>query len=100
MPRVFFWLLVALVLAPLHARADGYADELIERARQLRLAERAEWRKLVHYVPNLVSPGVHSQIDSPAFFNAPGGKQDPLTELEETISGFLEPTSAGDDHTQ
>ena len=100
MPRGFFWLLVALVLAPLHARADGYADELIERARQLRLAERAEWRKLVHYVPNLVSPGVHSQIDSPAFFNAPGGKQDPRTELEATLRGFFAPPAAGDDHPQ
>ncbi|HWV92390.1 MAG TPA: hypothetical protein VNZ59_20120, partial [Burkholderiales bacterium] len=88
------------MLAPLHARADGYADELLERARQLRLAERAEWRKLVHYVPNLVAPGVHSQIDSPAFFNAPGGKQDPRTELEATLRSFFAPAAAGDDHPQ
>ena len=94
----FFWLLAALLLAPLHALADRYADELTERARQLRLAERAEWRKLVHYVPNLASPGAHSQIDSPAFFNAPGGKQDPRAELEATLRSFFAPPAADDDH--
>ncbi|HJT62592.1 MAG TPA: DUF4105 domain-containing protein [Burkholderiales bacterium] len=100
MPRGFFWLLVALLVAPLHALAGGYADELIERARHLRLAERAEWRKLVHYVPDLVSPGVHSQIDSPAFFNATLGKQDPRAELEATLRSFFAPPAAEDDHPQ
>ena len=83
------------------AAADGgYADELIERARQLRLAERAEWRKLVHYVPNLASPGMHSQVDSRSFFNAPSGKVDPRAELEATLRGLFAEAPEGDDHPQ
>jgi hypothetical protein len=73
---------------------------LIERARQLRLAERAEWRKLVHYVPNLASPGMHSQVDSRSFFNAPSGKEDPRAELEATLRGFFAQAPEGDDHPQ
>jgi hypothetical protein len=62
---------------------------LIERARAARLAERPEWRKLLHYVPNLIAPGVHGLVDSRAFYNAPQGKSDPLAELEATLRGFF-----------
>jgi len=100
-PRVFFWLLAAALLSPLGALARDYADELVERAKQQRLAERAEWRKLVHYVRNPVSPGMHSQVDSPSFFIAPGGKQDPRAELEATLRSFFAQASApDDDHPQ
>ena len=99
MPRGFFWLLAAL-LSPLSALAGDYADELVERARQLRLADRAEWRKLVHYVRNPVSPGMHSQVDSRSFFNAPGGKQDPQAELEATLRSFFAQAPESDDHPQ
>jgi len=99
-PRGFFWLLAAALLSPLHALAGDYADELVERANQLRLAERAEWRKLVHYVRNPVAPGMHSQVDSPSFFTAPGGKQDPRAELEATLRSFFAEASAPDDHPQ
>src|SRR5262245_7977413 len=78
-PRGFFSLLLAAALfqpGTPAAADDGYAAELIERARRLALAERPEWRKLLHYVPDLISPGMHSQVDSPAFFVAPQGKVD------------------------
>jgi len=72
------------------AAADGaYADQLVERARALKLAERAEWRKLLHYVPNLIAPGMHSLVDSRDFFNAPDGKNDPRAELEATLRSFF-----------
>ena len=74
---------------PARAADDGYADELIARARSLELAERAEWRKLLHYVPNLIAPGVHGQVDSRAFYNAPDGKNDPRAELEATLRSFF-----------
>jgi uncharacterized protein DUF4105 len=99
-PRGFFWLLLAALLSPPRALAGDYADELIERARELRLAERAEWRKLVHYVRNPVSPGMHSQVDSRSFFNAPGGKQDPRAELEATLRSFFAQAPDSDDHPQ
>lgn len=80
-----------MLLAPaaaLGASDPAYLEELAARSRQLRLAERPEWRKLLHYVPNLASPGVHSLVDSPQFFNAPGGKTDPQAELEATLASF------------
>ena len=39
-------------------------------------------------MPDLASPGVHSLIDNPDFFNAPGGKTDPRAELEATLASF------------
>ena len=39
----------------------AYLEELVAKSRQLRLAERPEWIKLLHYVPNLIAPGVHGQ---------------------------------------
>jgi hypothetical protein len=81
--------LAGALLRPCFASDGGYAGELIERARRLGLAERPEWRKLVHYVPNLIAPGMHSQVDSRAFFNAPDGKDDPRAELEATLRGFF-----------
>jgi hypothetical protein len=70
------------------ATDSAYLAELVAKSRQLRLAERQEWRKLVHYVPNLVSPGVHGLVDSTAFYTAPDGKVDPRSELEATLASF------------
>jgi hypothetical protein len=89
-------LLLAGALVRPCAGAD-YADALVERARALRLAERAEWRKLGHYVPNLIAPGLHSLVDSPDFFNAPGGKHDPAAELDATLRAFFSPAPDGDE---
>jgi hypothetical protein len=80
-----------LALAPATALAVGdsaYDEQLVARARELRLAERPEWHKLLHYVPNLVAPGFHSLVDSPEFFNAAAGKNDPQAELEGTLLAF------------
>jgi uncharacterized protein DUF4105 len=87
------WLLVtgALAVLPCAAGAAAQGDHLsslVEKSRQLRLAERPEWRKLVHYVPNAVAPGWHSLVDSPQFFNAADGKLDPRSELEATLASF------------
>lgn len=88
MPQGFFFLLL-LLPGFAAAAAGGYADELVERARTLKLAERAEWRKLLHYVPNLIAPGMHSLVDSRAFFNAPDGKNDARAELDATLRSFF-----------
>jgi len=70
------------------ATDQEYLAQLIAKSRQLHLAERAEWHKLLHYVPNLVSPGVHGLVDSPRFYNAPDGKNNPQAELEATLASF------------
>jgi hypothetical protein len=79
------------------AAEGGYVGELIERARQLKLADRPEWRKLLHYVPNLTSPGVHSLVDSRTFFNAADGKRDPRAELEATLRSFFSDAAESDE---
>lgn len=83
--------------APSAAQPSPYLSELVARSRELRLAERPEWLKLGHYVPNVAAPGVHSLVDSPAFFNATGGKDDPRAELEATLARFFAPMPAAAD---
>ncbi len=85
---IFATLLLSQNLA-FGATDSAYLAELVARSRQLRLAERQEWRKLVHYVPNLISPGVHGLVDSPGFYNAPDGKDNPRSELDATLASFF-----------
>jgi Domain of unknown function (DUF4105) len=89
--RLPFLLAAALAaLAPpaLAAPDARYLAELGARARELKLAERPEWLKLVHYVPTVAGRGVHSLVDSPQWFNAPDGKANPQAELEATLASF------------
>jgi hypothetical protein len=83
--------------APVFAAADaGYLAELVAKSRQLQLAQRAEWLKLVHYEPNRISPGVHGLVVSPQFYNAPDGMTDPQAELEATLASFYSDLQEGD----
>jgi hypothetical protein len=77
---------------------DVYLDELIAKSKRLHLAERPEWLKLVHYVPNLVSSGVHGLVDGAQFYNAPDGKFNPQSELEATLKSFY--SDIEEDNTQ
>ena len=86
-----------LASGPAAAADPPYLAELVERARQLRLAERIEWVNLLHYKPNWLTPGVHSLAAAPQFFTAPDGKTNPQAELEATLASFfsdLEETDA------
>jgi hypothetical protein len=65
-----------------------YLAELIARAGRLHLAQRPEWLKLVHYVPDRLSSGVHGLVVSPGFYNARNGMTDPQAELEATLRSF------------
>src|SRR5438067_6075104 len=76
-----------LALPALGAPDAQYLAELSARARELKLAERPEWLKLVHYVAN-AGRGVHGLVDSPGWYNAPQGKTDPQAELEATLASF------------
>jgi hypothetical protein len=84
------WLALAGPLAAAAPVDEAYLAELTARARALGLAGRPEWRKLLHYVPDIGGAGVHSLVDSPGFFNAPGGKADPQAELEATLASFYQ----------
>jgi len=67
---------------------DAYLSELIAKSRQLQLAQRPEWLKLTHYVPNRLSRGVHGLVASPDFYNSPNGETNPQAELEATLASF------------
>ena len=85
------WLLILLVPAvPSFAAADDdYLGELTARSRVLRLHERREWNRLLHYTKNLLTPGVHGLADARRFYLAPDGKTNPQAELEATLASFF-----------
>ncbi len=56
------------------------------------MAERREWHRLMHYVPNLVAPSFHSLADASRFFLAHDGKTNPQSELEATLAAFFSDT--------
>lgn len=65
------------------------ASSFVDRALASGLAERKEWRRLVHYKRGLI--GWESEADGTNFFVAPDGKKNPRAELEATIRGFFTP---------
>lgn len=71
------------------AAGDDDLAQLVERSRQLGLATQPQWIKLLHYVPDLLSPGVHSLAETARFFNARAGRHDPRAELEATLAAFF-----------
>jgi hypothetical protein len=82
----------AFILPPSQSLADPaaekYTSELVDRARQARLAEEREWHLLLHYSANVFG-GVTSEQDDDGFFLSPRGKFDPQAELEATIERFF-----------
>lgn len=96
------WLLVgsSLFLFQVTALAEtdnAYFGELIAKSKTFRLADRPEWQKLLHYVPDLISPGVHGLVDSPGFYNAKDGKYNPQAELEATLASFYSDVEESND---
>jgi Domain of unknown function (DUF4105) len=71
------------------ASAATYLDELKGRSRDLHLSEQREWQRLMHYVSNLITPGVHGLADARRFYLAPDGKTNPQSELEATLTAFF-----------
>ncbi len=84
------WIVVLLLQsAAVYAATDSaYLAQLQAQARQMNLAERPEWRKLLHYVPGLIAPGYKGLVDSRQFYLAADGKTDPQAELDATLASF------------
>jgi hypothetical protein len=85
-------LILAALLAPCAVLGAGdsiYLAELVARSRELRLSERPEWRKLVHYEPDLLGSRLHGLLDSPGFYHSPQGKTSPQAELEATLASLF-----------
>lgn len=85
------WLLLSTLAAPPPALAGAdYLDQLVALAQTRRLAEKPEWRALLHYQPRRFAKGLESEVDAPEFFLSPRGKDDPSAELAATLAGFFQ----------
>jgi hypothetical protein len=80
-------LFVATVVAAEEAPVP-YLPQLLQQARQARLADEREWHLLLHYRANLFG-GYTSEQDDPGFFLSPDGKTDPQAELDATLTQFF-----------
>jgi len=81
------------------ATAD-YLQDLVKQSGVMELAQRPEWRALLHYKDNLLFPGFTSEVDGAGFFNAPDGKTNPQAELAATLAAFFNPPIAETDEVQ
>jgi hypothetical protein len=70
------------------ARAASSVEELIARARALKLAQDEQWIRLGHWRRTFLG-GWKSQADGPDFFLAAQGARDPAAELEATLRGIF-----------
>lgn len=66
-------------------------DKLIALSRDMNLSETRYWHLLMH------APQEESEIDDPAFFLSPLGKNDPRSELEATIRHLNEDANRSDE---
>lgn len=91
----FFALLFILALPCSDASGQNAAgaDGLIQRARDLGLAQDPYWLTLLHYKQGVT--GRRSLVDDSKFFLSPSGKRDPAAEMDATLRAFFQP--AGDD---
>lgn len=93
--RVAVLLAVCCLAEAAAAEVDrAYLAELTLRSRELRLADAAQWRRLLHYHESWFHPRAASGADSAGFFLAQEGRSDPQAELEATLASFFEPPAA------
>jgi hypothetical protein len=83
--------------APAAAHPDpAHLDELLGRARSLRLWEDVGWLRLGHY--RRTQKGAwESEVDGMPFFRALRGKTDPRAELEATLRAFFDDRPVADE---
>jgi hypothetical protein len=85
--------------SPGAADDNGYLAQLLERTHREQLAERPEWRALLHYKPLRLGHGVASQVDEASFFLSPLGKTHPQDELDATVAGFFDTSGSDPDNS-
>jgi hypothetical protein len=84
--------------SPAHGFGN-YREHLVEKALALRLAEDAQWLKLMYYhVPLLSADALVSYVDDPKFFLAAEGKTQPEKELVATLQGLFNDSAQGNEH--
>jgi len=93
MPRLWFLpgslVFVFFVSSPCFAN-PAYQQELIEKARILKLGESLQWRRFLMIDGRWFTFNT-SMIDDPSFFLAENGKSHPEQELDATLKAFFSP---------
>lgn len=90
-------MLLSLWLGGGEAVADAvYLAQLLNRADSAALAQRREWRTLLHYRPTAAG-GMVSDTNDPRFFLSPVGKTDPQAELAAVLAAFFQADLVGGD---
>ncbi len=69
--------------------------ELEQRAKQLKLAEHVQWRRLL-YLADQPEQDQSSRVKETSFFNASDGASNPQHELQATLNGLLNPVALAD----
>ncbi len=95
----FVFLILLSFISParvIFAEDSAYREELVKRAKEMRLFEDRYWDILVHY--KRAGSGKKSLITDPKFFLSPAGKKDPAAELEATLRGFFQEEEKDDEH--
>ncbi len=64
------------------------------------LASNSEWHALLHFEPPYAYGDPRSAINTSAFFLAPDGAINPVSELVATLDAFHAPVDNGDDHAR
>ncbi|MEO8800704.1 MAG: DUF4105 domain-containing protein [Polyangiaceae bacterium] len=82
-------LAITLLARPKLARADEPLDSYVELAREMHLAERMEWLRLLHVHPGALT--AKGDIQPSEFFLANNGREDPEAELVATLHAFFVP---------
>jgi hypothetical protein len=71
---------------------SDFAEEAIQMARQLNLADEKKWKLILYYYPSWF--GERSIVDGGRFFLAPNGSKSPEDELEATLKAFFTKTKS------
>jgi len=91
-------ILLSLAASTAYAMAEGVANpylaELVNSARQSKLANEREWHLLLHYRQNFFG-GSTSEQDDEGFFLSPDGKTDPQAELDATLAQLFSEEPVG-----
>ena len=74
--------------------------ELNDKAKQLKLAEQVQWRRMLYLIDQPESkqtkPNATSRVTQASFFNAPDGATNAQHELDATLNGLLNPVATAD----
>lgn len=70
------------------AQTDHYLAVLLQKSRELNLADDPTWQTLLHYKKGIFN-GYESQIDGSIYFHSKNGKYNPQAELEATLASFF-----------